>query len=160
MHTDLWDFAIKLYALPGVEAACLTLQAEGADVCLLLCGAWLERRRTPLNEKRIEALRQLCVPWQQDVVQPLRSIRQQWRTGAACDDQLAALRERVKALELDAERLQLERLQALCTTWPDHGTASLESWLTALAPTEARHHSALQVLRAAIQRLQDAEVGD
>lgn len=45
MHTDLWNFALHLYARPGVEAACLALQDEGADVCLLLCGAWLEAGR-------------------------------------------------------------------------------------------------------------------
>ena len=43
MPTDLWDFAQRLYARPGVESACLHLQEAGADVCLLLCGAWLER---------------------------------------------------------------------------------------------------------------------
>ncbi|MCK1787400.1 TIGR02444 family protein, partial [Pseudomonas sp. TNT11] len=40
MCADLWSFALSTYARPGVEAACLRLQEQGADVCLLLCGAF------------------------------------------------------------------------------------------------------------------------
>jgi len=160
MHTDLWDFAIELYARPGVEAACLALQAEDADVCLLLCGVWLDSRQTALTEERVETLRQFSGPWQRDVVQPLRSIRKQWRANAASDAQLATLREQIKALELNAERLQLERLQAFCENWPDRKTAQPESWLTHLTPAAIRHHDALQVLRAAMRDSQEAEVGD
>ncbi|WP_157222804.1 DUF2390 domain-containing protein, partial [Pseudomonas sp. S13.1.2] len=29
MYTDLWNYALALYARPGVEAACLELQAQG-----------------------------------------------------------------------------------------------------------------------------------
>ena len=126
MNTDLWDFAIGLYARPGVEAACLALQGQGADVCLLLCAAWLEQRRTEFSEERAEHLRQLASPWQQDVVQPLRALRQQWRADAMTDPQLATLRERVKALELDAERVQLQRLQQACLGWQDGKETSVQ----------------------------------
>lgn len=160
MHTDLWSIATGLYARPGVEAACLALQSGGADVCVLLCGAWLEQRRTTLTDTRLAAIEHLAQPWQQDVVQPLRSLRTHWRAGAASDAQLAVLRERIKALELDAERLQLERLEALCEGWPDGDSAPSDSWLTRLAPAAIRHHDALNVLRAAMRDAQDAEVGD
>jgi len=50
MPTDLWRFAETLYQRPGVEAACLQLQAQGADVCVLLCAAWLERRQVACTE--------------------------------------------------------------------------------------------------------------
>ncbi|MDR0279768.1 MAG: TIGR02444 family protein [Paucimonas sp.] len=160
MHTDLWDFAIGLYARPGVEAACLELQAQGADVCLLLCAAWLEQRRVDVNEARVEQLRQLAGPWQSSVVQPLRALRQQWRTQATSDPQLAALREQVKGLELDAERLQLQRLQVICDGWPDGGEAPSEGWLARLAPEASRDHDALRMLRAVAGTTQDAEDGD
>lgn len=159
MHTDLWDFAIGLYARPGVETACLALQAEGADVCLLLCGAWLEQRRVDISEERVELLRRQVMPWQSGVVQPLRALRQQWRADAAKDPQLAALREQVKALELEAERLQLQRLQATCEGWPDGAQTPPESWLTRLAPAASRDHDALQVLRVATGTTQDADEG-
>ncbi len=160
MHTDLWNFALGLYARPGVEAACLELQAQGADVCLLLCGAWLDRRGVMPNGDRAAQLRKLAGPWQREVVQPLRTLRQQWRAEAAHDAELALLRERVKALELDAERRQLDRLERVCEGWPNGDEAPLDSWLVRLAPAATRHHDALQVLRAAIPTTQDAEDGD
>ena len=160
MHTDLWNFAIGLYARPGVEAACLQLQTHGADVCLLLCGAWLDRRGVTPDAGRVEQLRELAGPWQRDVVQPLRALRQQWRAEAAQDAALAKLREQVKALELDAERRQLERLERICEGWPNGDEAPSESWLVRLAPVATRHHDALQVLRAAIPTTQDTEDGD
>ncbi|MDU9391089.1 TIGR02444 family protein [Pseudomonas sp. zfem002] len=160
MHTDLWDFAIELYARPGVEAACLDLQEQGADVCLLLCAAWLERRRAGISEERLEQLRQLAGPWQSTVVRPLRALRQQWRADATNDPQLAALRERLKALELDAERLQLQRLQAICEGWPREGGDRSDSWLSRLAPAASRDHDALRVLRVVAGMTQEAEDGD
>jgi len=160
MHTDLWDFAIELYARPGVETACLALQAQGADVCLLLCAAWLDQRGTQVSEERLGQLRNMASPWQSTVVQPLRALRQQWRGHAAGDRQLAALREQLKRLELDAERLQLQRLQVICEGWPDGDEAPPESWLTRLAPAASRDHDALRVLRVAAGTTQDAEDGD
>ncbi|NNJ18543.1 TIGR02444 family protein [Pseudomonas putida CSV86] len=159
MHTDLWDFAVGLYARPGVETACLELQALGADVCLLLCGAWLEQRCVALSDERVEGLRQLARPWQTDVVRPLRALRQQWRADALKDAQLAALRERLKALELDAERLQLQRLQDMCSGWPNGAEAPSESWLARLAPAASRDRDALRVLRVAAGTTQEAEDG-
>lgn len=160
MHSDLWDFAIGLYARPGVEAACLELQAQGADICLLLCAAWLEQRSVGISEARLGQLRDLAGPWQSAVVQPLRALRQQWRTQAANDPQLAALREQVKVLELDAERLQLKRLQLICDGWPDGDKTPPGSWLFRLAPVASQNHDALRMLRAATGITQEAEDGD
>ncbi|MEG0861982.1 MAG: TIGR02444 family protein [Pseudomonas sp.] len=158
MHTDLWNFALNLYARPGVEAACLQWQDQGGDVCLLLCAAWLKARSVVPSEQRVQALRELAGVWQADVVKPLRSLRQQWRTAAAQDAQLASLREQVKGLELEAERILLGRLQEICEGW----TASAEpgdDWLQCLAPATGLHHDALHKLRAVMQSTQDAEDG-
>lgn len=150
MCADLWSFALSTYARPGVEAACLNLQEQGADVCLLLCGAWLEQRGVALEPGRIEALEQLAGPWRKTVVEPLRQLRVQWRTMAQQDPSLAALRERVKALELEAERELLARLEALALAWPT-GEVSQQSWLEGLA-TEAANldHNALLQLRVVV----------
>lgn len=162
MHTDLWSFALDLYARPGVEAACLNLQAQDADVCLLLCAAWLDQRQIRLEDCRVEQLRGLAAPWQRDVVQPLRALRRQWRTAAQHDSELAALREQVKALEMNAERQLLQRLQHACEGWTDTLAEAPQDWLEALAPTSARlHHDALHVLRAAARSsTQEAVDGD
>ncbi|MBJ9977567.1 TIGR02444 family protein [Pseudomonas sp. S75] len=154
MHTDLWDHALGLYARPGVEHACLALQALGGDVCLLLCGTWLQARRVVPDAMRVQALRDISLSWQRDVLSPLRALRQAWREAAREDAQLATLREQVKALELDAERTLLGRLQALASEWPAGPDGQAGDWLNWLAPTPAIDHGALEQLRAAAVGLQ------
>ena len=98
MQNELWNHALALYRQPGVEAACLALQGAGADVCLLLCGTWLQARRVAPDAMRAAALQAIAGPWQQQVIAPLRVLRQQWREAAQGDAQLASLREQVKGL--------------------------------------------------------------
>lgn len=151
-NDDLWDFALACYAEPGVEKACLELQALGMDVCLLLACTWLETRGVRQNAQRLEALKQLSKEWQSAVVLPLRNLRQAWREQAATDTELAGLRKRVKTLELDAERTQLNRLQRAAQHWlPEKGS---NDWLNPLCAGVADDPSALlNVLRrAASQR--------
>ncbi|MGA9702014.1 TIGR02444 family protein [Pseudomonas sp.] len=149
MCADLWSFALSTYARPGCEAACLHLQAQGADVCLLLCGAWLEQRGVAPTAERMQALKQIAEPWQAEVVEPLRQVRIAWRAMAQQDLPLATLRERVKALELEAERVLLSRLEALAQVWPTGRVVDQEGWLEGLATGAANlDHNALQQLRA------------
>ncbi|MCW2269109.1 MULTISPECIES: TIGR02444 family protein [Pseudomonas] len=159
MHTDLWNFALKLYARPGVEAACLQWQDQGGDVCLLLCAAWLRERGRIPNEQRARALHAQARSWQAEVVKPLRSLRQQWRMASAHDAQLASLRDQVKGLELAAERVLLERLEAV-SEGGEAESPSHADWLQWALPSGARlHHDALQKLRAVMLTTQDAEDG-
>jgi uncharacterized protein (TIGR02444 family) len=159
MHTDLWNHALALYARPGVETACLALQELGGDVCLLLCGTWLQARGVTADEQRAAALQAQARPWQHDVVAPLRALRRQWREHALTDPQLSVLREQLKDLELRAERNLLERLEALARGWPATADAG-QDWLARLVPDQARNHDALHQLRVAARELQDADVGD
>lgn len=153
MCADLWSFALSTYARPGVEAACLRLQEQGADVCLLLCGAWLEQRGVARLPERVVALRQLARPWRTDVVEPLREIRRQWRVIAQQDVQLAALREQLKTMELQAERTLLTRLEALAQTWPTNEVTGQYEWLEGLtSETVDLDHDALQQLRVVVTR--------
>ncbi|CAI3791352.1 hypothetical protein GLGCALEP_00211 [Pseudomonas sp. MM221] len=159
MHTDLWNYALALYARPGVEAACLELQAQGGNVCLLLCATWLQARGVAVLDARAQALHDIAEPWQREVVAPLRSLRQQWRASASSDMHLAALREQVKGLELQAEKTLLERMQERSQQWPADSHEPTDDWLARLAPGLALHHDALEQLRAAAATLQDAEDG-
>lgn len=118
MQDDLWRYACELYARPGVEAACLAAQKAGSNVCLVLCAHWLERRGVAWTAGRAEALAEIALPWTETVVMPLRTLRQQWKPAAMEDETLRALRASIKALELDAERALLERLQAQACRWP------------------------------------------
>lgn len=154
MSTDLWRFAEALYQRPGIEAACLQLQAQGADVCLLLCAAWLERHQVTCNQARIDALHGLARPWQQQVIEPLRQVRQAWREQAQRDKPLAHLREQVKRLELEAERELLERLAAQIQNWLNDTAIAPAEWLERLAD-DAADHDALHKLRTAAAQLTD-----
>ncbi|MFO2461913.1 TIGR02444 family protein [Pseudomonas sp. 15FMM2] len=137
MCADLWSFALSTYARPGVEDTCLRLQTQGADVCLLLCGLWLEQRGIAADAMRLQALKQIAQPWQADVIDPLRQLRRQWRATAQHDTELGALRERVKSLELEAERQLLYRLQAQALAWPKEQVARHGLWLEELAAEAA-----------------------
>ena len=128
------------------------MQTQGADVCLLLCAAWLEHRQIGCSHERAETLRNLVHPWQQQVVMPLRQLRQSWREAAQSDNALAQLREQVKQLELTAEREQLERLAASSQHWSLVGTNVSLSWLESLAPERA-DRDALHRLRIAAAQL-------
>ncbi|QLF93216.1 TIGR02444 family protein [Pseudomonas sp. ABC1] len=147
MHNPaLWPFALHCYVKPGIQDTCLRLQREhGLDVCLLLCCCWLETRRVAFSAQRLESLQARIGDWQREITQPLRQLRMAWRAAAQRDDGLHDLRERLKALELDAERMALQRLEALSHAWPAERQA--ETWLEHYLPTD----DDTQRLRAAAQ---------
>lgn len=106
---DLWSFSLAVYDAPGVAEACLTAQdAHGQDVNLILWAAWLGWRGHMLTLAELEAAQAATTPWREEVVTPLRTLRRRLKTGPlpAPDPASLALRERIKAAELDAERLQ------------------------------------------------------
>ncbi|MBD1550172.1 TIGR02444 family protein [Pseudomonas typographi] len=129
MSKGLWAFAVQWYARPGVEPTCLALQAAGANVCLLLCAAWLGQRGVRYQAERCEALQAQAGHWHAEVIAPLRHVRQQWRAEAAHDAALHGLREQLKALELAAEKELLQRLERATAEWPPEQAEDLEQWL-------------------------------
>ena len=151
MQTDLWNYCLNLYARPGVEHACLRLQDQGLDVCLLLCAVWLQQRGIACTAARMAQLKDCAEPWQREVVQPLRQLRTQWRDASAQDEALAAMSEKVKALELEAERTLLSRLEAASQHWQRAQSQDNCDWPAMMAATiDHPDCGALQTLRAAI----------
>jgi uncharacterized protein (TIGR02444 family) len=151
MSSDLWSFSLTTYAHPGVEQACLQLQSAGVNVCLLLCGAWLGQRGVACDEQRLQQLRSVAASWDIDVVRPLRTLRTQWKVGSTQDSDLHALREQVKALELEAERHLLLRLEHAAQSWPQNAETDLAAWLEGAAAGAAHlHRDALHQLRVAV----------
>ncbi|HWT69965.1 MAG TPA: TIGR02444 family protein [Pseudomonas sp.] len=151
MSSDLWSFSLSAYARPGVEPACLQLQSTGVNVCLLLCAAWLGQRGVACNEQRLQQLRSVAEPWDVVVVQPLRALRTQWKSAASGDGDLHALREKVKALELEAERHLIVRLEQSTQSWQQDEANDLSPWLEGVAADAAHHdRDALHQLRVAV----------
>ncbi len=127
----LWNEMTALYGEPGVADACLAAQdADGADVLLLLAAAVQARRgvslaaATAAQEPAVER-------WRSEVVLPLRALRRRWRGLPGVE----ALRERLKVLELAAERSQFELMAPRLAGAPaEPRPALLRTNLAAVAP--------------------------
>ncbi len=113
-----WDFSCAIYAVPGVQEACLALQDRFAlDVNLALLCAWIGAERTgSMSAGDLAAALALVGDWQNEVVRPLRHVRQRMKPLALmADPAVASFRGRVAEVELQAERLQ----QAMLFRWAD-----------------------------------------
>jgi uncharacterized protein (TIGR02444 family) len=115
--SPFWTFSLSIYGLPGVPAACLALQDGSGvpvDVNVLLFALYGAKAGRGLDEAAVSAVVSLVEAWRRDVVVPLRQARRTLKepSGAFDTPVTAALRQRVKAVELEAERLQQETLFA------------------------------------------------
>jgi uncharacterized protein (TIGR02444 family) len=107
MTDSLWDFAARCYRATGVAESCLTLQdRDGADINLLLAAAWLAQRGCAWQAVDVAAVIGLCTDWRAHCVLPLRSIRRYLKDTA---DEV--MYQQAKALELDAEVVQLRKVE-------------------------------------------------
>ncbi len=111
--SPFWRFSLQFYRREGVAAACIALQDEaGVDVNLLLFLLWCASQRRRLSVTEVEALERACAPWRNAAVIPLRAIRRALKTPPQLVEAGAAelYRTRIKAVELEAERLQQEAM--------------------------------------------------
>ena len=118
-HEPFWDFSLRTYGTPGVPEACLALQdGLGADVNLVLYCCWAGGRAAPLDDTAFDRAFAFSGEWAGRVVRPLRAVRR-WMKQTGCGsgpmDAAAclALRERIKGVELEAEKLQQLALASL-----------------------------------------------
>jgi uncharacterized protein (TIGR02444 family) len=102
---ELWQFSLAVYAQNGVADECLTLQQQiGLDINMLLFCAWIGVRGGILSSADIEAAMRNVAHWQDRVVRPLRSVRQEIKKLGQRD--LEGFRERIKSIELEAEQIE------------------------------------------------------
>ena len=139
-----WESSLALYRRPGVPDACLRLQdRDGLDVNLVLWCVWLGVTGRPLDDDLLGRAMAAVAPWRARAVLPLREIRRDLKPGVpgAPAAETAALRESIKKLELETERIQHLILAGLA---PPPG-----------APADADAH-ALRYAVAAGARVHDA----
>src|SRR5208282_2365336 len=112
-ESPFWRFSLRFYALPGVAPACLALQDEAkADVNLMLYLLFLATQKRALGRDEIASLDKAVSVWREEVIKPLRELRRRLKCGISDVDSRAndAFRERVKGVELEAERIAHDEL--------------------------------------------------
>ena len=99
-----WDWSLQIYGRPGVENILLELQdRHGLDVNLLLFACWTGATgRGRLTGDMWAGLVDGTADWRANVIEPLRAVRRHLK-GRDGMPGATALRQRVKALELEAE---------------------------------------------------------
>jgi uncharacterized protein (TIGR02444 family) len=111
-----WDWAVAAYRRPGVEGALLALQdAHGQCVVYLLWAAWAARDGRSLDGRALFAGSALASRWEGEATGPLRQARRALKASypPVGDAAREALREKVRGVEFDAERLLMETLERM-----------------------------------------------
>ena len=130
--TPFWDWALGVYAKPGVAEACLDLQDKDQQcTAYLLWAAWASDQDLGLAQDTLSLGQALARQWEAEVLQPLRHTRRHLKTAIAAmpDPPREALREQVKATELFAEQTLI---QALARLTRDSPVVAAEPRLTAM----------------------------
>ena len=114
--SPFWRFSLHFYRHRNVADACITLQEQaGVDVNLLLFLLWHATQKRALSTAEISELEGRIAPWRNMTVVPLRSMRRALKSPPALVGGAAAelFRTKIKAAELEAERLQQEAMHEL-----------------------------------------------
>ncbi len=114
--SPFWRFSLRFYRQPKVANACIALQEEaGVDVNLLLFLLWHATHTRVLSATEVADLEHRIGAWRDATVIPLRAVRRALKSPPALVEPATAeaFRTRIKAVELEAERLQQEAMYAL-----------------------------------------------
>lgn len=119
--TPFWRFSLKFYGQAGVSDACIALQDGcGVDVNLLLFLFWLASERQALSAEEVKKLDATIKSWRELTIVPIRDVRRKLKGAKTFVDpaRQEALRDKVKAVELEAEKLQQQALYAFTQSGP------------------------------------------
>jgi uncharacterized protein (TIGR02444 family) len=119
--SPFWRFSLRFYRQPEVADACIRLQEEaGVDVNLLLLLLWYASGKRALSAAEVAELERQIGPWREMTVVPLRAVRRALKSPPALVAPATAelFRTRIKAAELEAERLQQEAMYELARAAP------------------------------------------
>ena len=119
--SPFWRFSVKFYAEPGVAQACIDLQDQaGVDVNILFFLLWNATQGRALGNTEVADLERSIGAWREMAVVPLRNVRRALKSPppVMAPDAAEGFRTRIKAVELEAERLQQEAMYALTQSGP------------------------------------------
>jgi uncharacterized protein (TIGR02444 family) len=141
--SPFWTFSLRIYGQPGVPPACLTLQdGSGVDVNVLLFALYAASCGKGLTSTDLTRIITSIDPWKLQAVVPLRGVRRFLKDTPAgfASEGVEELRKRVKAVELESERLQQETLYAM---WPVNGLGNTMDPAEAARTNASAYESAL-----------------
>ncbi len=125
-----WAFSLGYYRGAGVSEACLELQDNcGVDVNVVLFLLWQATQKRCFAAVQVKALAEKVGPWQIDVIGPIRRLRRMLKGNAPLLDKGSAelFRTRIKAIELESERLQQEAMYAMADGMKSDTAASADA---------------------------------
>jgi uncharacterized protein (TIGR02444 family) len=128
--SPFWRFSLGFYRQSGVADACIALQDGcGVDVNILLFFLWLATARRCVPPPAAKALCAKVDPWRDDVVVPLRTLRRRLKDGSPLVEHRAGelFRTKIKAVELESERLQQEAMFALADGLATESAPTIEA---------------------------------
>ena len=129
--TPFWDWALAQYRSEATQHLLLRLQEESGLVILeALFVSWLASEGYQWRSGDTLQLRDATQNWIDEVVLPLRAVRERWKS----DADMEASRRHLLELEVEAER-QLAEL-----TWANSESARSETISGAPAAMRAAHH--------------------
>ena len=164
-----WDFSVRTYRTQGVPDACLSLQNDhGADVNMLLYCCWVGVYVGRFDDELFEMASRFSSNWANHVVIPLRSARS-WMKHEGCSvnpvptDTCMELREKIKSVEFDSEKLQQQALESL-TNIDQPGKSGKQQILEAVDANLDRYAAYAQIepieeVRSKFQRIINAGMG-
>jgi uncharacterized protein (TIGR02444 family) len=114
--SPFWRFSVKFYAAPGVAQACIELQDRAkADVNVLFFLLWNATQGRAIRNAEVAEIDRMIGAWRDMTVIPLRGVRRALKSPppVMMPDAAEGFLTRIKAVELEAERLQQEALYDL-----------------------------------------------
>ncbi len=125
---SLWNYSTSLYQQKGIGPACLSLQDQyGLDVNLILFCLWYGELFGKLTNNQLSQLLEISNHWSKLTVIPLRTVRRSIKSDTFLSEtaefeEISNWREKVKNLELEAEKIQQNMLEGMArTSWPNQG---------------------------------------
>ncbi len=114
---SFWDWSLQIYSEDEVHRACLILQdRHGLDVNLVLWCVWaVNAGYGIIDDDTLAGGNAFALDWGAKITGPLRMVRRNLRPGPAGTpvEWSEALRANTLEVELDAERIEQDFLQAL-----------------------------------------------
>ena len=108
LNNPFWQYSLQVYAQPGVADICLQLQDHyGCNVNLLLLAAWAASQGFQLSPSDFVELQERIREFDQQTIQPLRSLRRQVSQRSALPQEWQIeLKQRLLSAELLAEQVE------------------------------------------------------